>query len=354
MPFLGTITGHREIAHVEVADVPLGEARRHGIGQSADCFVQLAEKKQSTTREGKPFVTCRYRDGRRTVGAIPIWGDAPLFEECQKWHVGQFFKVRARLSEHERYGLQLEIEQIRPVEDRDCEEGFTECDFLEHARIDAERMFAELCHFVDTEIANALLRSLVRKLLTDHAAIIKRLPGSVRHYYPFAGGWLEHTLNVVGSCAMLADRYAKQFPDLKPPLNRDVVVASAVLHDIGRVHDIQLGAPGLPVERGVAGELFGHLYLAFDMIRAAARETADLNRELVDLVLHVVISHPQASEWGSPRRSCIPEVLILHYADELDARFEMYARHLANDQADGPFTERDPVLNRVLLKRRDR
>jgi 3'-5' exoribonuclease len=331
------------------------------LGQSADCFVQLVEKKRNTTREGKPFVTCRYRDSRRNVGAIPIWGDAPLFEESQRWQVGQFFKVRARLTEHDRYGLQLEIEQIRPVEDRDRDEGFAELDFLVHSRLDTERMFADLYAFAEAEIADAPLRSLVQKLLTDHAGILKRLPGSVRHYYPFAGGWLEHTLNVVGACATLTDRYAKQFPELKPPLNRDLVLASAVLHDIGRVHDIQLNAPGLPAERGVAGELFGHLYLAFDMIRAAAREIPDINQQLVDLVLHVVISHPQAPEWGSPRRSCIPEVLILHYADELDARFEMYARHLANDQTDGPFTdqtdgpftERDPILNRVLLKERE-
>ena len=154
-----------------------------------------------------------------------------------------------------------------------AKKGSRELDFVEHPRLDTERMLADLCAFVEAEIANAPLRSLVQRLLNDHAPIIKRLPGSVRHYYSFAGGWLEHTLNVVGSCAMLADRYVKQFPDLKPPLNRDIVLASAVLHDIGRVHDIQLNAPGLPAERGVAGELFGHLYLAFDMIREAARDT---------------------------------------------------------------------------------
>ena len=124
---------------------PIVKLSEMELGQTADCFVQLVEKKRSTTREGKPFVTCRYRDARRTVGAIPIWGDAPLYEESQKWQIGLFFKVRARLSEHERYGLQLEIDQIRPIEDRDREEGFAELDFVEHPRLDAERMFADLC-----------------------------------------------------------------------------------------------------------------------------------------------------------------------------------------------------------------
>ena len=57
-------------------------------------------------------------------------------------------------------------------------------------------------------------------------------------------------------------------------------------------------------------------------------------------------------EWGSPRLPAIPEVLILHHADDLDAKFEMYARCLTRDAADGPFTDRDPVLGKQLLKGR--
>jgi len=321
------------------------------VGQYADCFVQLAEKKRSSTRDGKPFVACRYRDARRTVGAVPIWGDAPLFEECQKWNVGQFFKVRARLHEHEKYGLQLDIEQIRPIEERDRAEGFTELDFLERSRFDSEQMFAELDALAGT-IGNRPLRTLVGRLLHDHAVKLLLLPGSVRHYYPFAGGWLEHTLNVTRNCALLAERYIQSFPDLKPPLNRDLVIAGAILHDIGRVRDLEMGPPGQPAQRGVDGELFGHLFLAYDMIRDRARDVPELEAELLDLLLHIIISHLGRDEWGSPKRTRIPEALILHHADQLDARFEMYARRLLKDTTEGPLTERDPILDRVLLKRR--
>ena len=93
--------------------------------------MQLAEKSRGTTRDGKPFFTCKFRDARRTVGAVPIWEDSPLFEEAQEWQVGQFFKVRATFIEHEKYGPQLDIEQIRLVEDRDRADGFTELDFTE-------------------------------------------------------------------------------------------------------------------------------------------------------------------------------------------------------------------------------
>ncbi|MCI0700965.1 MAG: HD domain-containing protein [Planctomycetia bacterium] len=319
-------------------------------GDYADCFVQLTEKSRGTTRDGNPFITCKFRDARRTVGAVPIWGDSPLFAEAQEWQVGQFFKVRATFTEHEKYGPQLDIEQIRLVEDRDRADGFSELDFVERSRFDPDAMFAELEALASAEIADLPLRTLVLNLLHTNAAALKPLPASTRHFYPFAGGWLEHTLSVTRSCVWLADRYAAMFPELNPPLNRGLVVASAVLHDIGRVRGVDT-PPGQPARPNVAGELFGHLFLAYDMIRSAAASVPDLNPELLELLLHCVVTHLKLPE-GSPRLPCIPEVLILHHADDLDAKFEMYARCLTRDTADGPFTDRDPVLGRPLLKQR--
>jgi 3'-5' exoribonuclease len=320
-------------------------------GELADCFAQLSEKHRKTTHSGKPFYACRFRDARRTA-SVMVWADSGLFEDCQgHWQVGQFFKIRATYAEHEKYGPQLDAEQVRPVEDRDREDGFSELDFADRSRFEPDEMLAELRAFVAKEIADPPLLALVEKLLFDHAAELKRLPASTRHYYPFAGGWLEHTLGVVRSCAWLADRYAKHFPDMK--LNRDLVIAGAVLHDIGRVRAIEPAPPGQPFRVGVTGELFGHLFLAYDMIRAAAAGIPDLNSELLDLLLHLVVTHLKTPEWGSPRLPCIPEVLILHHADDLDAKLEMYHRCLTRDTGDGPFTERDPILNRPLLKRRN-
>ena len=329
--------------------VKLGDMRP---GQHADCFAQLAEKHRKSTQAGKPFYSCRFRAPRRTA-TVMVWADGGFFDDCQnEWQVGQFFKIRGVFSEHEKYGPQIDAEQVRPVEDRDRAEGFTELDFVERSRLDPDAMLAELDALTVAEIADAPLRALARKLLLAHAAELKLLPASARHYYPFAGGWLEHTLNVARNCLFLADRYAKQFPELAPPLNRDLVVAGAVLHDIGRVKELEPGPPGQPPRAGVSGELFGHLFLGYDLIRAAANDVPDLNPELLELLLHLVVSHLRLPEWGSPRLPCIPEVLILHHADDLDAKFEMYARCLTRDTTDGPFTERDPVLGRPLLKKR--
>ena len=78
-----------------------------------------------------------------------------------------------------------------------------------------------------------------------------------------------------------------------------------------------------------------------------------MNPELLRLVEHVVVSHLNHPEWGSPRQPLIPEALILHHADDLDAKMEMYARCLTRDPGTGPFTERDPIIGRPLYKGRE-
>lgn len=110
--------------------------------------------------------------------------------------------------------------------------------------------------------------------------------------------------------------------------------------------------PGQPVKDTIPGELFGHLFLAYDLIKSAGAKVSGLDPELLDLLLHCVITHQKLPAWGSPSLPCVPEVLILHHADDLDAKLEMYARCLTRDTADGPFTAVDPSLGRALLKAR--
>jgi 3'-5' exoribonuclease len=321
--------------------------------QSADFFAQLAVKAKSSTSTGKPYFSCQFRDNQRTASAIPIWSDSTHFEACLKqWLPGQFFKIRGSFSVHDKYGPQIEIEQIRPVQESDREDGFNERDFVEHSRREPAEMLEELQALAAAEIKDEPLRALVLKIAQDHAEALKTLPATATKFYPFAGGWLEHTLSVTKSCTWLADRYIAQYPDLAPPLNRDLVVAGALLHDIGRVKEYEGSAPGAVPRPGIDGELFGHILLGRDLVREAARAVPDLNPELVKLLEHIVYTHLTRPEWGSPKLPCIPEVLIIHHADDLDAKFEMYARCLRKDTSDGPFTARDPVLNRPLLKDR--
>ena len=77
-----------------------------------------------------------------------------------------------------------------------------------------------------------------------------------------------------------------------------------------------------------------------------------MNPELLQLLEHMLLSYLTLPEWGSPRLPLIPECLIVHHADDLDVKLEMYVRCLSRDSAEGAFTEREPGLNRQSLKGR--
>jgi 3'-5' exoribonuclease len=317
--------------------------------QFGDFFALLAERTRSETREGKPYYTCRFRDAHRTV-TFMVWADGPWFETCERdWQQGQFYKVRGTYADHERFGPQIDVQNIRPVADADHAEGFDPAELVECSRFDRAAMFAELKGLAEAEIADAGLKRLVLTLLQLYGDRFQRLPASQGKFYPFAGGLLEHTLAVTRHCLYLADRYREQYKNLKPALNRDLVVAGAILHDVGRVlefGDDLLAHPTVP------GRLVGHLFLGRDLVRDTAQQLGDVNPELVQLLEHIIVSHLNLPEWGSPRLPLIPECLIIHHADDLDAKMEMYARCLSRDRAAGPFTDRDPVLGRQLYKGR--
>lgn len=319
-------------------------------GDQADFFALLTERTPGTTREGKPYFTCRFRDARRQAACM-VWLDGPWFTACQQqWHVGKFYKIRAQYGEHERYGPQIDIHNIREVTEADWSEGFNPAEFHDEPRQDPEALFAVLRELTQKEIADLPLRRLVLTLLERQAEPLKRLPATTRHFYPYPGGLLAHTVSVVQNCLLLADRYIAQYADLQPPLNRDLIIAGAILHDLGRT--LELGDASTPAEPTVPGRMLGHVLLGRDLVRDTSRELGDLNPETMLLLEHLILSHLTLPEWGSPRLPLIPESLILHHADDLDAKLEMYVRCLTKDQTPGPFTDRDPVLNRQLYKGR--
>src|SRR5258708_6665367 len=213
-------------------------------GQTADFFAVLADKTKGATRDGKPFYTCRFRDARRTV-TLMVWADSPTFEECQTdWQPGHYFKLRAKYGDHERYGPQIELEMIRPVnEEKDREDGFDPTQLVESSRYDPKQMFAELKDLAATHISDEPLRKLVVSLLDTHAEALMRLPATRDKFYLFAGGLLEHTLAVTRSCLQLAERYTAHYTELTPPLNRDLVVAAAILPEIGPLRAFRHEAP---------------------------------------------------------------------------------------------------------------
>lgn len=313
-------------------------------GQEADLFALLSGKQELLTREGKPYHRVTFRDARREV-SFPIWADSIWADACaRQWTTGLFYKLRA-LYRETNYGPQLEIYKIRETTDADLADGFDPAMCLPRSRHDPQAMFAELVAWAEEWIDDAALQKLVAGLLHEHRETILVLPAATRNHHAFAGGFLEHVLSVARNAAFLADKYDAEYPDLQPRLDRDLVVAGAILHDIGKVRELELRSEGAAYTP--AGSLIGHSLQGRDMVREAASAAGLAGDRLLRLE-HIIVSHQRLPEWGAPKPPMTPEALLVHFADDVDAKFQMMYAALHDDPGEGAFTSRkNPLMQAV-------
>jgi 3'-5' exoribonuclease len=316
-------------------------------GQMGDVFVLFADRESLTTRDGKPYFRVTFRDAGRQV-SFPVWNNSPLFAACaEEWKPGEFYKLRGIYRETS-YGPQLDIEKIREIVPEDADEGFDPADFFERTRFDIEAMYAELVDLAESQISDKPLRGLVLGILEEHAAVIKQIPAATHNHHAYVGGYVEHVLSVTKTAVYLAEKYATYYDTLQPPLDRSLVVAGAVLHDVGKIFELELHKQRY--EYSAAGRLIGHILMGRDMVRKAAESVPDLDPDRLLRLEHVIVAHQNLAEWGSPKSPHTLEALIVHYADDLDAKLQMMAQALESDRSDGPFTSRHNPLRRHVYR----
>ena len=316
------------------------------VGQEADFFALMTRKESLTTRDGKPYWKVGFRDARREV-VFPIWGDSAWAPQCNaEWSPGTFYKLRATLRETN-FGPQLEIFKLREVIDADRDDGFDPAMCQPQSRRAPREMFDELAALGQEHIADEALRALVLGLLNSHVETLLRLPAATRNHHAFAGGYLEHVLSVTRNCILLSEKYAEQYADMTPPLNKDLVVAGGILHDMGKVREYDLHPEGAAYS--VSGHLIGHMLQGRDLVREAPQAAA-VDADVLLRLEHIILSHQRLPEWGSPKPPMTPEALIVHYADDLDAKFEMMYAALRDDENEGPFTSKKNPLYQIVYR----
>ncbi len=325
--------------------------------QEADFFALLSSKEELKTRDNKPYYKITFRDGRRAV-TTPIWSDSSWASDCRDtWQAGEFYKIRAVYREST-YGPQLEIKKIRPVAANDAADGFDPLMCLEQSRFASEEMFAELLALAEARIVDSALRTLVTAILSEHRETLLTLPAATKNHHAYTGGFLEHVLSVTKTCVYLADKYDEYYPDLNPPLNKDLAVAGAILHDIGKLREIVQESGGAVYTS--SGSLLGHMVQGRDIVREAAMKLESsghaggdrwsIDDETLLRLEHVIIAHQRLPEWGSPKPPMTPEALIVHYADDLDAKYNMMYCILRDNTETGSVTSKKNLLYQQVYK----
>jgi 3'-5' exoribonuclease len=213
-------------------------------------------------------------------------------------------------------------------------------DYLPKTRNNIDELWASLTGFV-ASLQNPHLKALVELFLADPeiAGRYRVAPAAKTLHHACIGGLLDHVVSLFRSCDLVCRNY--------PQVNRDLVLAGAFLHDIGKIHELTYNRSFSYTTRG---QLLGHMIIELEMLQAKLEQLPGFPEKLKILLEHLIISHHGQYEFGSPKLPMFPEALVLHYLDDLDSKMEAMRAHFEREaDAEGPWTTYNASLGRPLL-----
>lgn len=311
-------------------------------GQEAICFAALVKKEGGTDKHGNPFVKCHFRD-KRVERVAPLWWSNAYREQAEHWREGIGYRLRLRCTYNLRFGFQLEILEIREAVEEDSAEGYNYFDLVESSDRNPEEMFSLVKLYIDRYIEQPHLRKLVEMILEEHKTMFMRMPAAQAMHHNYTSGLLEHVWSMTRIAGFLSEHYARYYTNLNPPLDKGIVVAGAILHDIGKLFELDYHP--LEAKYTIKGRLVGHVLMGRDLARDTARRIEDFPEETLLMLEHAILAHHGKEEFGAPKPPQTLEALLLHYIDDLDSKINAVARQRINASGDDPFTTKIFAMN---------
>jgi 3'-5' exoribonuclease len=281
-------------------------------GQRFEGRFACVRKDRLTARNGSPYLSLELRD---RSGAIP----ARVFREVDRvgarFERGDAVLVKGK-AERFRGDLHLELDEVRRLDPAEYDAG----EFLPVAYRSVEELEGFLEHLT-REVYEPALRGVVERVLGSEpvATELRRAPCTRAGHHAYLGGLLEHTVSVA--------TLATELCQLHPRLDSDLLIAAALVHDVGKVREFTYGAE---IELSDEGRLLGHLSLGAEIVGAAAG-ALDAGRRLA--LLNCVLSHhgPEAGPAGARatrgRGFASPEAIALYRLNALDAQVKGALEH---------------------------
>lgn len=308
-------------------------------GDAIHQFLLVRRVETRTDKSGKPYLALVLGDRSRDLEAR-VWSD--VLAKCPgPFATGDYVGVQAQVSSY-KGEVQLSVQYLSTVEalrERGRELKEFDPEILHRATpYDREQLWRELWELAEANLKPPI-KDLVLALLGKFQEELLVCPAARVYHHPYLGGLLEHTWSVA--------RHALQSLSVYQDLHPDLVLAGAILHDLGKVKE--LANPQAP-EITVAGALLGHIVLGWEMVREEARALDFPDPALLLELEHIILSHHGSQEFGSPIPPKTREAMLVYYLDDLDAKLKMMDMHLESDNTAGDFTIYHRVLQRGLYK----
>ena len=284
---------------------------------------------QRKTKDGRPYILGNLRDKTGQIACV-FW-DIPEYIEA--WaNTGQIALVTGRVVKY-KDSLQISITDMNRAHHPDMTA------FLPSSQRPQSEMIEQLKTFIGS--LNEPWQSLLTAILLDDDFLpqFANSPAARAMHHAYVGGLLEHTLSMATIAQQLADHY--------PYVNKDLLVAGTLLHDMGKVIEYQVDESFSFSEDG---RLLGHIVRAIIEIETTGKAMDFPEDDLLNLV-HLIASHHGKLEWGSPVQPKTLEAILLHQIDLLDSRVQGYFDYISNDTSETNWTAKNsPMFNTELRK----
>lgn len=303
---------------------------QYEVGDTIEQFLLIKSSTKGIASNGKPFLTLILQDQSGEIEA-KLWD---ISEEDEKIYAAEkIVKVQGDIQNY-RGRNQLKIRQIRSAS---TEDNVKISEFLQTAPLSIDDMTGKITQYI-FDMKNPNIQRITRHLLKKYQKAFFEFPAATKNHHEFVSGLSFHVISMLD--------LAKAIANLYPSLDKDLLYAGVILHDLGKV--IELSGP-ISTTYTVEGNLLGHITIMVNEIGKAADELG-ISGEEVLVLQHLVLSHHGKAEWGSPKPPLIKEAEILHYIDNIDAKMNMLERALERVKP-GEFSDRIfPLDNRSFYK----
>ncbi len=301
-------------------------------GDTIKTLLIVASAIQKQAKNG-PFWTLELKDATGSIEAR-IW--SPLSQSFKEIPENFIAEVEGR-AERYRDHIQLSVTSLRPIPENELPRVDMSL-LVPSSRVDPHSLFDDLQELCRTVFTYQPWYELVMSVLED-PDIRKRLlvaPAACSVHHAWVGGLLEHTLGVVRLCLGIAGQY--------PELDRQTLAAGAIFHDLGKLWEL---SGGLCTEYTDEGRLLGHISLGLAHLDTHLASSS-LPEGLKLHLRHLILSHHGQREFGSPCLPQTPEALVLHYADNLDAKLAQ-CRMLLRELPAGRWSAYQKTLERNIF-----
>ncbi len=292
-----------------------------------DCFCIIKTLDKKSTRNGKPYLDMMLADSTGEISA-KLWD----YDEIKHADLAPALPVKVRGSVEEFKGNpQFRISNIRKITEQD---DFDVSELVASSPVDSSWMAKEIYAKVET-FEDDELRTIVTYLLKKRGESLLNAPAAVNMHHAERGGLLFHTLSML--------RVAERICEVYPFLDRELLFSGVIIHDLGKIDEMEINDLGLASKYTMQGELVGHLVKGAEEISKAAQELG-ISEETEVLLEHMVISHHGQPEFGAAKLPSFAEAEVLSVIDMLDATLFEFNTAIEN-VAVGEFSSRQWALD---------